>query len=292
MTTSCALSSRALSSRVSAPGFGLALGFAVLLSLPSAVRAQPSGGSLPLLPFAEQPARTELLDLIRQIQAQLGALPQDPQNSDQVAALRSELEVLVLQAEVEKLQRDNADLEASLAGQLQRATGSSSTPGTPTTGTPSSKTPSNITPSYTALERRIEQLSEQQRNLNAQLSAMAEQHAEMLEQQLSQDATNPAETASAAAPGTTGLSTAPGLRSSRTNAPTRGQNQVQTQTQPQPRAQSRARPRIHTVRPGDSLSRLAVTYYGEAARWPDILAANPQITNPNVLFVGTELTIP
>ena len=211
MTTSCALSSRALVSSVSAPGFGLVLGFAVLLSLPGAVRAQPSGGSLPLLPFAEQPARTELLDLIRQIQAQLGALPQDPQNSDQVATLRSELEVLVLQAEVEKLQRDNADLEASLAGQLQRATGSgSSTPGIPTTGTPSSKTPSDttpsdITPSDTALERRIEQLSEQQRNLNAQLSAMAEQHAEMLEQQLSQDATNPAETAAAAA--SAGLST-------------------------------------------------------------------------------------
>ena len=285
MTTSCALSSRALVSRVSAPGFGLALGFAVLLSLPGAVRAQPSGGSLPLLPFAEQPARTELLDLIRQIQAQLGALPQDPRNSDQVAALRSELEVLVLQAEVEKLQRDNADLEASLAGQLQRATGSSSTPGTSTTGTPSSKTPSDTTPSDTtpsdtALERRIEQLSEQQRNLNAQLSAVAEQHAEMLEQQLSQDATNPAETASAAA------SAAPGPGSSSADAPTQGQNQGLTQ------ARTQAQPRIHTVRPGDSLSRLAVTYYGEAARWPDILAANPQIENPNVLFVGTELTIP
>ena len=275
--------SRALVSRVSAPGFGLTLGFAVLLLLPGAVRAQPSGGSLPLLPSTEQPARTELLDLIRQIQAQLGALPQDPQNSDQVAALRSELEVLVLQAEIEKLQRDNADLEASLAGQLQRATGSgSSAPGTPTTGTQSSKTPSDTTPSDTALERRVEQLSEQQRNLNAQLSAMAEQHAEMLKQQLSQDATNPAETASAAA------SAAPGPGSSSADAPTRRQNQGLTQTQPQPRTQ----PRVHIVRPGDSLSRLAVTYYGEAARWPDILAANLQITNPNVLFVGTELTIP
>ena len=260
----------------------LALGFTVLLSL-SAAQAQTSGGSLPLLPSTEQPARTELLDLVRQIQTQLDALPQNPQNSEQVAALRSELEVLVLQAEVEKLQRDNAGLEASLAGQLQRSTGSNSA----TPGTSANRTQSNKTPSDMALERRIEQLSEQQSNLNAQLSAMAQQHAEMLEQQLSQDATNPAETASAAAP-----NSAPAPGSSNADAPTQGQNQVQPQAQTQAQAQIRTQPRVHIVRPGDSLSRLAVTYYGEAARWPDILAANPQITNPNVLFVGTELTIP
>ena len=258
----------------------LALGFTVLLSL-SAAQAQTSGGSLPLLPSTEQPARTELLDLVRQIQAQLDALPQNPQNSERVAALRSELEVLVLQAEVEKLQRDNAGLEASLAGQLQRSTGS----GSATPGTSVNRTQSNKTPSDMALERRIEQLSEQQSNLNAQLSAMAQQHAEMLGQQLGEGAANPAETASAAAP-----NSAPAPDSSRTDAPTQGQNQVQAQTQAQ--AQTRTQPRVHIVRPGDSLSRLAVTYYGEAARWPDILAANPQITNSNVLFVGTELTIP
>ena len=262
----------------------LALGFTALLAL-SAAQAQTSGGSLPLLPSTEQPARTGLLDLVRQIQAQLDALPQNPQNSEQVAALRSELEVLVLQAEIEKLQRDNASLE----GQLQRSTGGS---GAAVNGTSANETPSDV-----ALEQRIAQLSEQQSNLNAQLSAMSEQHAQMLEQQLSGAA--PAETASSgsaasgstasgsAASGTT-LNSAPGLGPSNTNVSTQAQNQVQTQPQTQ------GQPRVYIVRPGDSLSKLAVAYYGRAQekRWADILAANPQIMNPNVLFVGTRLVIP
>ena len=49
---------------------------------------------------------------------------------------------------------------------------------------------------------------------------------------------------------------------------------------------------IHEVQVGDSLSKLAQEYYDDATRWPDILAANPEVDNPNFLLPGTTLTIP
>ena len=204
---------------------------AALLALPLAW-AQSSGGSLPQLPATEQPVRSELLALVRQIQTQLGELVQnDPQNknSAQIAALRSELELLVLQAEIEKLQRENMALE----GQLQDSAASNGASGTSQAVTTQATTQ--------PVARRIAELSQQQRNLNAQLSAMADQHAEMLVHSLTDPAAG-----------------------------------VQT----------------YTVRPGDSLSELAQTFYGNSARWPEILAANPEITNPDMLFVGTRLVIP
>jgi LysM repeat protein len=52
-------------------------------------------------------------------------------------------------------------------------------------------------------------------------------------------------------------------------------------------------PRTHVVRPGDWLSKLALTYYGDINKWPLILDANSQIgSNPNKLKVGTPLVIP
>jgi nucleoid-associated protein YgaU len=52
-------------------------------------------------------------------------------------------------------------------------------------------------------------------------------------------------------------------------------------------------PRIHVVAAGETLSKIAVQYYGNASRWPDILAANKDVLkNEKSLYVGTKLRIP
>lgn len=54
-----------------------------------------------------------------------------------------------------------------------------------------------------------------------------------------------------------------------------------------------AAPQVHTVVLGDTLGKIARQYYGDANRWPEILAANRNvIANENVLVVGTTLRIP
>ena len=52
-------------------------------------------------------------------------------------------------------------------------------------------------------------------------------------------------------------------------------------------------PRKHTVRPGDTLSKLAQQYYNNRARWRDIFAANRNVMkSESDMKVGTELKIP
>lgn len=48
----------------------------------------------------------------------------------------------------------------------------------------------------------------------------------------------------------------------------------------------------YTVRLGDTLGTIAAKFLGSSARFTEILKANPQITNPNVISVGTVLKIP
>lgn len=49
--------------------------------------------------------------------------------------------------------------------------------------------------------------------------------------------------------------------------------------------------RMHTLRPGETLSKLAKKYYGRSSEWRRIVKANPQL-NPNSIAPGTELMIP
>lgn len=52
-------------------------------------------------------------------------------------------------------------------------------------------------------------------------------------------------------------------------------------------------PRYHTVREGDTLSRIAREYLGDANRWPEILAANRDVLKDDrSLRFGTKLRIP
>ncbi len=50
-------------------------------------------------------------------------------------------------------------------------------------------------------------------------------------------------------------------------------------------------PLKHTVKPGENLWNLAVTYYQDGFQWTKIAEAN-QLKNPNVIIPGQELTIP
>ena len=49
----------------------------------------------------------------------------------------------------------------------------------------------------------------------------------------------------------------------------------------------------HTIKAGDTLSKLAEQYYGSAGKWEKIYEANREsIKNPNYVFIGQKITIP
>jgi nucleoid-associated protein YgaU len=50
--------------------------------------------------------------------------------------------------------------------------------------------------------------------------------------------------------------------------------------------------RIVTVRPGDSLWKLAQENLGRGSRWQELLAANPGIVDPARIAAGTEIVLP
>jgi nucleoid-associated protein YgaU len=49
----------------------------------------------------------------------------------------------------------------------------------------------------------------------------------------------------------------------------------------------------HTVRAGDTLSHLALQYYGNARKWQQIYEANKEtMKNPNYIFIGQKVLVP
>lgn len=51
--------------------------------------------------------------------------------------------------------------------------------------------------------------------------------------------------------------------------------------------------RTYTVKKGDNLSKIATQFYGSAAKWKKIHAANAdKIPNPDLIRPGLQLTIP
>ncbi len=50
---------------------------------------------------------------------------------------------------------------------------------------------------------------------------------------------------------------------------------------------------IHTVQPGESLSKIAREHYGDAMKWKIIYDANAEkISNPDIIHPGEEFIIP
>jgi LysM repeat protein len=48
----------------------------------------------------------------------------------------------------------------------------------------------------------------------------------------------------------------------------------------------------YIVRPGDTLSGIAGKLLGDTKRWPELLEANPQVTDPQVIFPGDTIVLP
>ena len=62
---------------------------------------------------------------------------------------------------------------------------------------------------------------------------------------------------------------------------------------PAPTGGSTAQGQTYTVVAGDSLSKIAKRYYGDANKWPRIHEANrDQISNPDLIHPGQRLKIP
>jgi nucleoid-associated protein YgaU len=60
-----------------------------------------------------------------------------------------------------------------------------------------------------------------------------------------------------------------------------------------PTAGTTGQAETYTVAAGDSLSKIAKRYYGDASQWPRIHEANrDQITNPDLIHPGQRLKIP
>jgi nucleoid-associated protein YgaU len=64
-------------------------------------------------------------------------------------------------------------------------------------------------------------------------------------------------------------------------------------TLPVPSVSDVEQPRIYEVVSGDSLSKIAKHFYGDAAKYPKIFEANlDQLKDPNVIRPGQKLKIP
>jgi nucleoid-associated protein YgaU len=73
-----------------------------------------------------------------------------------------------------------------------------------------------------------------------------------------------------------------------------GQSVAAMQERARQKAEERKKgQRTYVVKPGDTLSKIAKEFYGDANRWPEIYEANKdQIENPNLIHPDQEFIIP
>lgn len=190
-------------------------------SAPLDSRASESGSpgsALPMTTTDMSETRSDLLELLGRVQAQIEGIPDDATGADaeRLADLQGQLELLLTQTQLERVQRENAALRAQLAARGQ--------------------SPVSGGAEFALLEQRLGDVTAEQENLTSQLQVVAEQHAMIL-----------------------------------------GSSE-ETET--------------HVVVAGDTLSRLAQTYFDDADLWPEFLEANPDLTDPDRLLPGTRITVP
>lgn len=262
--------------------------FLALLAAAGGVSAQTAEAPLPLTAPAGG-TREELLELLESVDEQLRAATAggQQQDVDRLLELKSQFEVLILQAELEDLRRENTQLKEQSGAQGSQVGGGAD---------------SAMDMQMTGMAEQFTELDEQQANVVSQLEKIADQHAILLDQL----GNAPAESAAPApVPNETRnaqLQRELGELQERFSQLSAQQGTVNTELQTitddhaaiigQLSNAAPTAPRTHTVVSGDSLSDLAKAYYGSGNRWPELLAANAFVTEPNRLFVGTVLTIP
>lgn len=251
-----------------------------------------SATSLPLLPETNGTGvRPELQTLLEDVEAQLQAATDEgnQENIDGLIALKAQLQVVELQVELEELQSENVTL-------LEQDAKAKTAPDA-----------SAASPEMSGMQEEVEALNDMQASTIQQLDDIAEQHAALLEQM------------GQAAPGITGTNAqaeAPAVDSqiaarlgqvralnARFQKLADQQNEISKVLKvvstehanllaalgvPEPAHAGTT----YTVQAGDSLSSIAEAAYGSDARWPEILQANPSLTDPNILLVGVVLSIP
>ncbi|HZF99470.1 MAG TPA: LysM peptidoglycan-binding domain-containing protein [Chitinophagales bacterium] len=71
------------------------------------------------------------------------------------------------------------------------------------------------------------------------------------------------------------------------------QSPLQNMQQPQAQPQAASQPRDYTIKGGDTLSKIAKQYYGNANEWRRIYEANKStISDPDKIFPGQKIIIP
>ena len=250
---------------------------------------------LPNLNTDTSGARPELQRLLEQVEAQIAdaTARDDQEDIDRLIDLRGQLQVIQLQVELEDLQRQNTTMREQ-----------SSTSGAEAGGDGGGAT----SPGMAGMQDEVEALNDMQADTVKQLDDIAEQHAFLLEQ-LGHDMPGMGgmETQSDA-PSTPSAGVSARLREVRAlNARFKTLSEQQSQIEEVLTVVSEEHANLlaalgvakpaqaggtYTVQAGDSLSGIAKAVYGSGDRWPEIVRANPSLTDPSVLFVGTVLTIP
>ena len=65
------------------------------------------------------------------------------------------------------------------------------------------------------------------------------------------------------------------------------------QAAPQSTPSTAAQPKVYTIKSGDSLSKIAKQFYGDANQWSKIHKANlDKIKDPNLIHPGEQIVIP
>ena len=233
--------------------------------------------------------------LLEQVETQIAdaTARDDQEDIDRLIDLKGQLQVIQLQVELEDLQRQNDTMREQ----------------SPTPGAGNGADGGNVAPpEMSGMQDEVEALNDMQAETVEQLDSIAEQHAFLLEQ-LGHDM-----------PGMAGMGT-PNDPTAATDAQVstrlrqvralnaRFQKLADQQNQidevlavvseehanllaalgvPEPAHTGGT----YTVQEGDSLSSIAKAAYGASDRWPEIVQANPSLSDPSVLYVGTVLTIP
>ena len=162
----------------------LALSLPAVFGVAEAQPAPPS--SLPST--TEAGTRAELLELLRRVDAQLAEITDSGQQPDRerLLELKAQFEVLLLQAELEALRRENTSLREQ-QGAEARAQGLQREPsgpreGSEQTGEGQGSVGSQVETEISGMQRQFARLGEQQANVTSQLETIAGQHAILLEQ--------------------------------------------------------------------------------------------------------------